>query len=134
MAFSFKGSGPFTCAIDTSADGNNFATIPVTVNVPANAAPGGKPIDYSLEAQLPQGTKCSGGADGQSCIVKCTNALSSGGCMAFTQMQGLFNDPAPAGSGPSPGSETERITENPVTRDSNLFDDARSKLSRKSNL
>lgn len=126
-----KGSGPYTCGLDTKANGNNFATIPVTVNVPANAAPNGKPVDYSLEAQIPQGTKCQGGADGMSCIVRCTNALASGGCMAFTQMQGLFNDPAPAGSGPTSGFQLERITENPVTREPNLFDDAKAKMSPK---
>jgi hypothetical protein len=73
MGLPFAGSGPYTCGLDTKANGNNFATIPVTVNVPANAAPNGKPVDYSLEAQIPQGTKCQGGADGMSCIVRCTN-------------------------------------------------------------
>ncbi|EFP87592.2 hypothetical protein PGT21_004595 [Puccinia graminis f. sp. tritici] len=129
-----KGSGPFICGVDTNANGNNFATIPVTVNVPANAAANGKPLDYSLEAQLPQGTKCQGGADGQTCIVRCTNANAGGpfgGCMAFTQMQGLYNDPAPAGSGPTASFQLDRITENPVTREPNLFDDAKSKLSPK---
>ncbi|KAH9442109.1 hypothetical protein MJO28_014948 [Puccinia striiformis f. sp. tritici] len=129
-----KGSGPFICGIDTNANGNTFATIPVTVNVPANAAAAGKPVDYSLEAQLPQGTKCQGGADGQTCIVRCTNGNAGGpfgGCMAFTQMQGLFNDPAPAGSGPTTGFQLDRITENPVTREPNLFDDAKAKLSPK---
>jgi hypothetical protein len=52
--------------------------------------------------------------------------------MAFTQMQGLYNDPAPAGSGPTASFQLDRITENPVTRDPNLFDDAKAKLSRKS--
>ncbi|KNE97567.1 hypothetical protein PSHT_11998 [Puccinia striiformis] len=133
-ALIFSGSGPFICGIDTNANGNTFATIPVTVNVPANAAAAGKPVDYSLEAQLPQGTKCQGGADGQTCIVRCTNGNAGGpfgGCMAFTQMQGLFNDPAPAGSGPTTGFQLDRITENPVTREPNLFDDAKAKLSPK---
>ncbi|OAV97919.1 hypothetical protein PTTG_03145 [Puccinia triticina 1-1 BBBD Race 1] len=129
-----KGSGPFICGIDTSANGINFATIPVTVNVPANITATAKPTDYSLEAQLPQGTRCQGGADGQTCIVRCTNGNAGGpfgGCMAFTQMQGLYNDPAPAGSGPTAGFQLDRITENPITRDANLFDDAVSKMSPK---
>ncbi|OAV97286.1 hypothetical protein PTTG_26111 [Puccinia triticina 1-1 BBBD Race 1] len=133
-AFSSSGSGPFICGIDTSANGINFATIPITINVPTNISTTAKPTDYSLEAQLPQGTRCQGGADGQTCIVRCTNGNSGGpfgGCMAFTQMQGLYNDPAPAGSGPTAGFQLNRITKNPITRDANLFDDAMSKMSPK---
>lgn len=125
------GAGPFTCGIDTDANGNNFATIPVTVDVPKNVT---KPTDYSLEAQLPNGMKCQGGADGQTCIIRCINGATKGpfgGCMAFTQLQGLFNDPAPAGSGPTASFQLDKITQNPVTREPNLFDDAKAKMSPK---
>ncbi|MBW0526529.1 hypothetical protein O181_066244 [Austropuccinia psidii MF-1] len=128
------GWGPYNCSVDVSATGKSFTPIQVTVNVPTGKANDNKPTDYSLEAQLPNTLKCQGGADGQSCIIKCVNTASTGpygGCMAFTQMQGLYNDPAPAGKGPSANFYLDRITENPVTRDPDLFSDARSKLSSK---
>ncbi|KAH9814092.1 hypothetical protein DFH28DRAFT_1059121 [Melampsora americana] len=124
------GAGPYNCGLDTEAKGQNFQNIPVSVNVP-NGGKFTKPTDFTLEAKIPQGTKCTGGADGQTCIVRCLNTADAGpygGCMAFTQKQGLFNDPAPAGSGPTQGFQLDRITENPVTRGGDLFSDARAKM------
>lgn len=48
--------------------------------------------------------------------------------MAFTQKQGLFNDPAPAGKGPSAAAAVDPITANPLSRFGDTFQDASAKL------
>ncbi|KAG0147979.1 hypothetical protein CROQUDRAFT_441652 [Cronartium quercuum f. sp. fusiforme G11] len=126
------GAGPYTCAVDTEARGENFQDVPVTINVPGDASnSNAKAMDFTLETRMPQGAKCTGGSDGQSCILRCLNSADAGpygGCIAFTQKEGLFNDPSPAGSGPTQTFQLDKITENPVTRDGDQFSDARSKL------
>ncbi|CAH7666560.1 hypothetical protein PPACK8108_LOCUS921 [Phakopsora pachyrhizi] len=126
------GAGPFVCGVDTDARGENFQMIPVTLNVPGeNGRSTTTATDFALEAQLPKDMKCKGGSDRHSCILRCTNGSPSGpygGCLAFTQFQGLFNDPAPAGAGPSPTFQLDKITENPVDRKANTFDNARDKM------
>lgn len=153
---SFTGGGPYSCAVDYSANGQNFEPVEMLVNLPGqNGRSDARAVDLPIEVKMPAGAKCKGGADGQTCIVRCLNVspllLSSifktqltifvrrhqgakagpfGGCMAFTQKQGLFVDPAPSGKGPSPGAWMDPITLNPVTRYGDLFDTDNANLRR----
>lgn len=72
------GAGPYSCQIDTESRGQQFTNIPVSVNVPGdNSRSNSKSTDFTLEARMPQGTKCTGGSDGQTCILRCLNVGAS---------------------------------------------------------
>ncbi|KAH9814170.1 secreted protein [Melampsora americana] len=83
------GGGPYSCAVDYSATGLTFEPIPMTVNLPGrNGRSDARAIDLPIEATIPPGKTCTGGQDGQSCIVRCLNGAKAGpfgGCLAFTQ-------------------------------------------------
>ncbi|KAG0144065.1 hypothetical protein CROQUDRAFT_134577 [Cronartium quercuum f. sp. fusiforme G11] len=86
------GGGPYSCAVDYGATGLNFEPVPMMVNLPGrNGRSDARAIDLPIEAMLPEGKKCTGGQDGQSCIVRCLNGAKAGpfgGCLAFTQGPG----------------------------------------------
>lgn len=129
------GGGPYSCAVDYTASGNNFEPVDMEVNLPGqNGRSDARSIDLPIVAKMPPGATCTGGADGQTCLVRCLNGAKAGpfgGCMAFTQKQGLFNDPEPTGKGPSAGAYIDPITQNPVTRFGDVFQDESAKLAAK---
>ncbi|KAG0147980.1 hypothetical protein CROQUDRAFT_42082 [Cronartium quercuum f. sp. fusiforme G11] len=129
------GGGPYSCAVDYTASGNNFEPVDMEVNLPGqNGRSDARSIDLPIVAKMPPGATCTGGADGQTCLVRCLNGAKAGpfgGCMAFTQKQGLYNDPAPTGKGPSAGAYIDPITQNPVTRFGDVFQDESAKLAAK---
>lgn len=68
------GAGPYTCAVDLEAKGEKFQNVPVTINVPGeNSKSNTKATDFTLQTKMPQNGKCTGGADGQTCILRCLN-------------------------------------------------------------
>ncbi|CAH7673001.1 hypothetical protein BY996DRAFT_2385034 [Phakopsora pachyrhizi] len=83
------GGGPYSCAVDYTATGLNFDPVQMEVNIPGrNGRSDAKAADLPILATLPSGAKCTGGSDGQSCIVRCLNGAKAGpfgGCLAFTQ-------------------------------------------------
>ncbi|MBW0499806.1 hypothetical protein O181_039521 [Austropuccinia psidii MF-1] len=95
------GGGPYSCAVDLGATGNNFQPIDIEVNIPgANGRSDARSIDLPLVAKMPDGAKCTGGVDGFTCLVRCLNGAKAGpfgGCLAFTQKSG-----PPANSKPLP--------------------------------
>ncbi|KLO06366.1 hypothetical protein SCHPADRAFT_895496 [Schizopora paradoxa] len=82
------GAGPYTCEVSTDATGQNFAAMTVTTNVPGfDSLSLAQATDFPLVAQLPAGTNCTGGPDGNACLVRCkNNAIAGpfGGCTAVT--------------------------------------------------
>jgi len=82
------GAGPYTCAVSTDATGANFIAMTVTTNVPGqNSLSLAQATDFPLIAQMPAGTACTGGADGNACLVRCTNSALAGpfgGCAAVS--------------------------------------------------
>ncbi|PAV22955.1 putative gEgh 16 [Pyrrhoderma noxium] len=82
------GAGPYTCEVSTDATGANFAAMTVTTNVPGrNSRSNAKATDFALVAQMPAGATCTGGANGDACLVRCRNAAAAGpfgGCVAVT--------------------------------------------------
>ncbi|KAL5478343.1 hypothetical protein ACEPAI_2527 [Sanghuangporus weigelae] len=81
------GAGPYSC--DVSGDGGNtFTDAQVTQNVPGVASLSlAVAKDFPLVAQMPTGMQCTGGPNGDACIVRCRNkALAGpfGSCVAVT--------------------------------------------------
>jgi len=82
------GAGPYTCQVSTDATGDDFQDMTVTTNVPGIASLStAKATDFPLVAQMPAGTTCTGGPDGNACLVRCRNSAIAGpfgGCAAVT--------------------------------------------------
>ncbi|KAG8776322.1 hypothetical protein FRC12_000981 [Ceratobasidium sp. 428] len=85
------GAGPYTCDVSTDATGQNFVAMKVITNVPGtNSRSNAKAQDFPLVAQMPAGAACSGGPNGDACIVRCRNAARAGpfgGCAAVTNAE-----------------------------------------------
>ncbi|KAF8155571.1 hypothetical protein B0H34DRAFT_675744 [Crassisporium funariophilum] len=76
------GSRKVTAKVDATGKGTNFVAMTVTTN--GDAAPasvGSQPI----VASLPAGTKCTGGANGNLCLVQFTTSAGFGNCVAVSQ-------------------------------------------------
>ncbi|CAE6406747.1 unnamed protein product [Rhizoctonia solani] len=99
------GAGPYTCDVSADASGQNFVSMKVVTNVPGeNSRSNAKATDFPLVAQMPAGTTCTGGPNGDACIVRCRNAARAGpfgGCAAVTNAAGgAGNSTAPAAAAP----------------------------------
>uniref|UniRef100_A0A0S1MIF2 Secreted protein n=1 Tax=Phakopsora pachyrhizi TaxID=170000 RepID=A0A0S1MIF2_PHAPC len=83
------GGGPYTCDVNASGDGKTFTPMTISTNIPGkNSRSNAKAEDIPLIAEMPKGMTCTGGSDGQTCIVRCRNAANAGpfgGCVAVTQ-------------------------------------------------
>ncbi|KAG9096031.1 hypothetical protein FS749_009239 [Ceratobasidium sp. UAMH 11750] len=82
------GAGPYTCDVSTDASGKSFVAMEVTTNVPGkNSRSNAKAEDFPLVARMPAGAQCTGGPNGDACVVRCRNAARAGpfgGCAAVT--------------------------------------------------
>ncbi|KAH7092888.1 hypothetical protein BKA62DRAFT_751629 [Auriculariales sp. MPI-PUGE-AT-0066] len=82
------GAGPYTCDVNTDGTGNAFTPMQVTTQVPGNNGRSrARAEDFPLVAQMPAGTTCTGGPDGNACLVRCRNPARAGpfgGCVAVT--------------------------------------------------
>lgn len=80
------GAGPYSCDVSTDG-GNTFQAATVTTNVPGFAGLSFSAAkDFPLVMQVPAGTTCTGGPNGDACIARCRNkALAGpfGSCVAF---------------------------------------------------
>ncbi|KAG8763439.1 hypothetical protein FRC12_008548 [Ceratobasidium sp. 428] len=72
----------------------------VTTNVPGrNSRSNAKAEDFPLVAQMPANTQCTGGPNGDACVVRCRNAARAGpfgGCAAVTNAEPKAAPAAPA--------------------------------------
>ncbi|KAG8739991.1 hypothetical protein FRC10_004870 [Ceratobasidium sp. 414] len=82
------GAGPYTCEVSADASGQSFVAMKVVTNVPGkNSRSNAKAQDFPLVAQMPANAQCTGGPNGDACIVRCRNAARAGpfgGCAAVT--------------------------------------------------
>jgi hypothetical protein len=88
--------------VDASGTGKNFVAAKILTN--GNANPGAVGSDQIL-AQLPPGTKCTGGADGKSCLASYLTTAGFGNCAVLSQggaSQGANGQAAAASPSPSP--------------------------------
>ncbi|CUA75987.1 hypothetical protein RSOLAG22IIIB_01991 [Rhizoctonia solani] len=100
------GAGPYECGVSADASGKSFAAMKVVTNVPGqNSRSNAKAQDFALVAQMPAGTTCTGGPNGDACVVRCRNAARAGpfgGCAAVTNA-------APAAKAPAAKASTEKV-------------------------
>jgi hypothetical protein len=94
------GAGPYTCGVSTDGTGQSFVDMTVTTNVPGkNSRSRAKATDFALVAKMPAGASCTGGSDGQTCLIMCRNDANAGpfgGCVAVTQATADAAAPAAA--------------------------------------
>lgn len=88
------GGGPFTAMFNTDGTGLKWQNATVVTQAPGqNGLLAGGPFNSLFEAQLPTGTKCTGGTNGDACLVRVSNGGAAvgagpfGGCLAV-QMPG----------------------------------------------
>jgi hypothetical protein len=75
------GSTQFTAQVDATGKGTSFKDATVTKN--GEAAPN-KVGDVQITVRMPAGTKCTGGADGNLCLVSFKSAGGFGNCMVVS--------------------------------------------------
>ncbi|KDQ26292.1 hypothetical protein PLEOSDRAFT_1043472, partial [Pleurotus ostreatus PC15] len=68
------GAGPYTCQVSADASGQNFVAMTVTTQVPGtNSRSRTTATAFPLVAQMPAGMACTGGPNGDACLVRCRN-------------------------------------------------------------
>ena len=70
------GCGAYSCFVSPDATGTSWTTMPILTDVPTVQAGCGlkaEPTDYSLVAQIPRDTLCTG--EGGACLVMCKNKV-----------------------------------------------------------
>ncbi|MCJ1417344.1 hypothetical protein MMC32_003687 [Xylographa parallela] len=85
------GAGPFTCSVDTSAQGIAFSPMTVTTNVAGTKGIStAADADFPLVASMPANAVCTGTVAGVSnlCMVKCENPVGPFGGTVAVQMGG----------------------------------------------
>ncbi|CAE7198670.1 unnamed protein product, partial [Rhizoctonia solani] len=89
------GGGPFTAMFNTDGTGRKWKNATVVTQAPGeNGLLVGGPFNSLFEAQLPTGTKCTGGTNGDACLVRVSNGGAAvgagpfGGCIAVQMPSG----------------------------------------------
>jgi hypothetical protein len=74
------GAGPYACDVSPSGSATDFVAMQVTQNVPGKIAGLSKAVatNFTLVAQMPAGTACTGGPQGDACVVRCRNQALAG--------------------------------------------------------
>lgn len=73
------GAGPYTCECSADGTGADFVQMDVTTNVPGIAGLSlAAAKDFDLVAQMPAGVSCTGGPNGDACLVRCRNQALAG--------------------------------------------------------
>lgn len=115
------GAGPYTCAISTDATGTNFVPMTIITNVPGqNSRSRARATAFPLVAQAAPGTACTGGPNGDACIVRCRNDANAGpfgGCAVVTGAQ-VTPPPAavapPVAAAPAPVAPVAPVPASPA--------------------
>jgi hypothetical protein len=81
------GAGPYACDVNADGTGKSFVAMQVSNNVPGKFLGLSTAVakDFQVTATMPAGTKCTGGPNGDACVIRCRNqALAGpfGGCIA----------------------------------------------------
>ncbi|KAF8610341.1 hypothetical protein BDV93DRAFT_431274 [Ceratobasidium sp. AG-I] len=78
------GGGPFTAMFNTDGTGLKWQNATVVTQAPGeNGLLAGGPFNSLFEAQLPTGTKCTGGTNGDACLVRVSNGGAAVGAGPF---------------------------------------------------
>ncbi|ORZ31897.1 hypothetical protein BCR44DRAFT_1404934 [Catenaria anguillulae PL171] len=106
------GAGPYRCDISMDGTGQDFQPVQVQRNLPGifGVSVGGNATPQPLVLNMPAQMQCTGGPNGNMCMVRCRNnavAGPFGGCVPVQQGQGGGNaggaTPPPAQGGADAG-------------------------------
>ncbi|CAL1699713.1 unnamed protein product [Somion occarium] len=104
------GSRQVTAAVDPTATGQTFQAATVTTN--GDAAPNNVG-SQQITVQLPTGTTCTGGANGNQCLVSFKTSAGFGNCVLIQQDGAATGGGAPAstatGNVPAGGASTDGL-------------------------
>ncbi|KAL7416073.1 hypothetical protein BDY24DRAFT_412983 [Mrakia frigida] len=86
------GAGPYKFEVSPSGEGGDWVEMTVQQNVPGRFLGLSRAVatPFPVEATIPAGTECTGGADGQTCVIRAKNRAPAGpfgSCFAVTQNQ-----------------------------------------------
>ncbi|KAI9146198.1 hypothetical protein BKA69DRAFT_1108531 [Paraphysoderma sedebokerense] len=99
------GAGPFNCEIDMTGTGENFQNLQIAQNVKGFAGLArGTAQDNPLVVQMPQNLQCTGGENGNMCMIRCRNPAAAGpfgGCIPVAQEGAGAAKNAPAKKAPA---------------------------------
>ncbi|MCJ1396573.1 hypothetical protein MMC18_009464 [Xylographa bjoerkii] len=101
------GAGPFTCSVDTTAQGTAFSPMTVTTNVAGtNGISTAANADFPLVAMMPANATCTGtvAGVGSLCMVKCENPVGPFGGTVAVQMGASAAGNTTAAGSPAPGA------------------------------
>ncbi|KAG8702288.1 hypothetical protein FRC08_003583 [Ceratobasidium sp. 394] len=95
------GAGPYQCEVSADGTGNKFKPMKIITQVIGvdGISRNTKMTAHPLVAQLPSGVKCTGGPNGNTCLVRCRNNAHNGpfgGCAAVVADGAPVNKPKPA--------------------------------------
>ncbi|KAH9926268.1 uncharacterized protein BXZ73DRAFT_102951 [Epithele typhae] len=99
------GGGPFTAELNTDATAKTFTALTVSLQPPGvNGVLHNGPANSTMVVEIPAGTKCTGGTDGATCLIRLNNGGTTasvangagpfGGCLAVTQSTAAANSTA----------------------------------------
>jgi len=106
------GSRQVTAKVDATGKGTNFVAMTVTTN--GDAAPasvGSQPI----VASLPAGTKCTGGATGNKCLVQFITSAGFGNCVVVSQGAAATGGAAAGGAAAAGNTAADTAKTAPAT-------------------
>ncbi|CAE6446414.1 unnamed protein product [Rhizoctonia solani] len=119
------GGGPFTAMFNTDGSGLKWQNATVVTQAPGeNGLLVGGPFNSLFEAQLPAGTKCTGGSNNNACLIRVSNGGAAvgagpfGGCFAV-QMPNSGAGNSTTGNGDSRNNRDGRNRNNQKLRRSN---------------
>ncbi|KAI8853618.1 hypothetical protein BC829DRAFT_367812 [Chytridium lagenaria] len=80
------GAGPLTAEVDTTGTGTNWQRVQVVQNAPGrfglNRATA--TTDQNIAVRVPANMRCTGGPNGDACVMRIKNPIVFGSCVAFT--------------------------------------------------
>lgn len=111
------GAGPLTMEVDTTGTGNSFVAMTPVQNAPGRRGRSTtRATDLQISGKLPAGTTCTGGPNGNACLVRVQNPVGPfGGCSVVTDSTtAAAAPPAASPAAASPAAATPDAADPPA--------------------